>query len=399
MKKIAEEYNISKVRISTLWKGIKTDIAAGKLINSDRKFTGGQPKLNIDLEKVRSIPVRERGSIRKLAIKMNLHPSTVGRLIRKGALRSHTNAIKPLLTNANKVARIKWCLGKIVGNSLNNGQVFKDMYNVVHLDEKWFFMTNTTEKYYLLPDEMEPHRTCKSKRFITKVMFMAAVARPIFSNQGSVLFDGKIGIFPFTYEEPAKRASRNRARGTMETKPIQRITKEVTKEYLISKIIPAIKSKWPEGASRRIYIQQDNAKPHIRGDDPDFLNAAQSDGFDIRLVSQPPNSPDLNVLDLGFFRSIQSLQYEISATTVSELVDAVTTAFEQVEPQKLKYVWLSLHYCMNEILRVLGNNNYRLPHNGKQRLERLGLLPDQVTVNEEYLAKALQHITQQQQGD
>ncbi|KAL1563487.1 hypothetical protein AAHA92_05949 [Salvia divinorum] len=34
----------------------------------------------------------------------------------------------------------------------------------------------------------------------------------------------------------------------METKPIESITKQVIKDCLISKIIPAIMSKWPEGA-------------------------------------------------------------------------------------------------------------------------------------------------------
>ncbi|KAJ0034614.1 hypothetical protein Pint_26432 [Pistacia integerrima] len=52
------------------------------------------------------------------------------------------------------------------------------MENIIHVDEKWFYMTKQSEKYYLLPDEDEPLRTCKSKTFITKVMFLAAVTRP-----------------------------------------------------------------------------------------------------------------------------------------------------------------------------------------------------------------------------
>ncbi|KAL8491781.1 hypothetical protein ACS0TY_023396 [Phlomoides rotata] len=35
-------------------------------------------------------------------------------------------------------------------------------------------------------------------------------------------------------------------------------------------IIPAIKAKWPSNASKNIIIQQDNAKPHISNNDPDF---------------------------------------------------------------------------------------------------------------------------------
>ncbi|KAG3005744.1 hypothetical protein PC123_g5889 [Phytophthora cactorum] len=43
------------------------------------------------------------------------------------------------------------------------------MYDIVYVDEKLF---------YLLPGEPEPERSVRSKRYITKVMMLAAVARP-----------------------------------------------------------------------------------------------------------------------------------------------------------------------------------------------------------------------------
>jgi hypothetical protein len=46
-------------------------------------------------------------------------------------------------------------------------------------------------------------------------MFLAAVARPRYDCYGTVIFDGKLGIWPFTYEEAAKRKSKNRDAGTM----------------------------------------------------------------------------------------------------------------------------------------------------------------------------------------
>jgi hypothetical protein len=56
---------------------------------------------------------------------------------------------------------------------------------------------------------------------------------------------------------------------------------------------------------------------------PMFCEATQQDGFDIRLTCQPANSPDFNILDLGFFRSIQSIQYKKSAKTVQDLIPVV----------------------------------------------------------------------------
>lgn len=98
-------------------------------------------------------------------------------------------------------------------------------------------------------------------------MFMCAVANPIYANNGDVVFDGKIGIFPFTHQVLAQRNSKNRRRGELETKLIQSITKDQTRTMLIDQVLPAIREKWPVGASKTIYIQQDNAKPHILDND------------------------------------------------------------------------------------------------------------------------------------
>ena len=54
---------------------------------------------------------------------------------------------------------------------------------------------------------------------------LCVVANPIFLTNDDVFFDGKIGIWPFITQEPAKRSSKNRKRGELETKPIQSITK------------------------------------------------------------------------------------------------------------------------------------------------------------------------------
>ncbi|KAL4572716.1 hypothetical protein LXL04_019498 [Taraxacum kok-saghyz] len=165
-------------------------------------------------------------------------------------------------------------------------------------------------------------------------------------------------------------SSKNRVAGTLETKPILSVTKEVTRTWLIEKVLPDIRAKWPQSQVGPIFIQQDNAKPHIDVNDSEFLEAASRDGFDIRLTFQPPNSPDLNVLDLGFFRAIQSLQEQEVLGTIDELVNAVQTSFERMQSQQLNNVFLTLQTCMKEIIKVRGDNNYQIPHIGKNRLER-----------------------------
>lgn len=73
-----------------------------------------------------------------------------------------------------------------------------------------------------------------------------------------------------------------------------------------------------------IFIQQDNnVRTHIYCNDIEFCEAASQDGFDIHLICQPSNSQDLNVLDLGFSTTIQSLQHKESLLTIDELINAL----------------------------------------------------------------------------
>ena len=58
-------------------------------------------------------------------------------------------------------------------------------------------------------------------------------------------------------------------------------------------------------------------------DDPQFCEVAKQDGFDIRLICQPPNCPDFNILDLGFFQAIQAIQYKKDAKTMQQLIPVV----------------------------------------------------------------------------
>ncbi|XP_057811571.1 uncharacterized protein LOC131025799 [Salvia miltiorrhiza] len=282
-----------------------------------------------------------------------------------GLIRAHSSAIRPDLTAPNKLLRLRFSLEHIVYDRICNVLKFKNMHNVVHVDEKWFYITSN-HKFYLTPAEIDPHRTCKSKKFIKKVMFLCAVCRPLFNEDGSVLFDGKIGIFPFTEMVPAKRTSKNREAGTMEEKPIQSITKQVMKDCFIYKLIPAIMAKWPQFASKTIYIQQDNAMPHIKNSDPGFRDAATTNGFDIKIVHQPPNSPDTNINDLGWFRAIQSLQVQSVCTNEGELVKAV---------QKSKRA---------ELLQA--------PTHEEEMLARLGALPMALEVSKDLVEECIGYL-------
>ena len=78
--------------------------------------------------------------------------------------------------------------------------------------------------------------------------------------------------------------------------------------------------------SRTIFKQQDGVKNHIHEDDEEFNNALMEQDIDAKLYMQTLNSPDVNLLDLGFFRAIQSFN-DASPKNKEELVQLVTEAY------------------------------------------------------------------------
>ena len=79
--------------------------------------------------------------------------------------------------------------------------------------------------------------------------------------------------------------------------------------------------------SRTIFIQQDGARNHICEDDEQFNNALMEQDINAKLYMQTLNSPDINLLDLGFFRAIQSFN-DASPKNEEELIQSVTEAYD-----------------------------------------------------------------------
>ena len=112
------------------------------------------------------------------------------------------------------------------------------------------------------------------------------------------------------------------------------------------------------------------------------------------MVCQPPQSPDLNVLDLGLFRAIQSIQYQNFPKTLDELITHVKKAYEEFDPVVNKYTWLTLQSCMIEILKDKGGNNYKIPHMKKRMLDRIGALPQNLQVPDSLIQEAVMYLNE-----
>ncbi|KAF0715982.1 Aste57867_3084 [Aphanomyces stellatus] len=87
----------------------------------------------------------------------------------------------------------------------------------------------------------------------------------------------------------------------------------------------------------------------------------------------------MNILDLGFFEAIQSLQHRSSASSIDELVANVLRVFAAYPHERLNHIIMTLQACLVETMRVFGDNTYKVPHLAKAKNERKGALPDNVT--------------------
>ena len=76
--------------------------------------------------------------------------------IKQGAILGRTRTTKPLLPTENKFERMKFTLSFIRKVPNENRFIFDNMHNMVHIDEKWFYLKTDSRRVYLRPDEDKP---------------------------------------------------------------------------------------------------------------------------------------------------------------------------------------------------------------------------------------------------
>jgi hypothetical protein len=100
----------------------------------------------------------------------------------------------------------------------------------------------------------------------------------------------------------------------------------------------------------------------------------------ISIYTQPPNSPDLNILDLGLFNALQSEYYDQAPKNEVELITMVEEVYASYDYRKINRLFVTLQTVFNGIIEANGGNDSKLLHMNKDRLEREGTLPVAVTL-------------------
>ncbi|ETV90727.1 hypothetical protein H310_14516 [Aphanomyces invadans] len=75
----------------------------------------------------------------------------------------------------------------------------------------------------------------------------------------------------------------------------------------------------------------------------------------------------MNVLDLGFFNSIQALQQRMECSSIEDLVCTVEQSFEDLAPSTLDKTFGTLLRVFQACLGVEGNNTYDMPRSKRQK--------------------------------
>lgn len=120
----------------------------------------------------------------------------------------------------------------------------------------------------------------------------------------------------------------------------------------------------------KVYIQHDGARPHdCKGNDVHFKEEGKKDGWNIIVITQPAQSPDTNILDLGFFNALKrrAAHLKFRARNIDDLIEKISQAYNEYDPVALDHTWAHLFACYNEILRVDGGNIYKAPHIGARK--------------------------------
>ena len=87
------------------------------------------------------------------------------------------------------------------------------------------------------------------------------------------------------------------------------------------------------------------------------------------LYTQPANSPDLNINDLGLFRALQSAYLHFTPTKPEEIIQYVQQVHRDYPGRKINRIWLTLQSVMNQIIDAHGDNDFYIPHMQNAKLE------------------------------
>jgi hypothetical protein len=113
-----------------------------------------------------------------------------------------------------------------------------------------------------------------------------------------------------------------------------------------------------------VVIQQDGAKCHIKETDAEFLAAGSS----------------------GYWH-------------IDEMIEMVVAAYGNFESIKMEKGFITLAICIDQVLSIAGDNDYKIPHLYKDKLIREGTPPKQYRATEKALERAQELLDLEEEAE
>jgi len=127
-------------------------------------------------------------------------------------------------------------------------------------------------------------------------------------------------------------------------------------------VFDTIRTKMSWLRDEEIVVQHDRAPPHRgKGNKTKLDGVRKVNGRKISILREPPQSPDLNILDLGIFSSLKrriSKHTGISKTT-EDLKKAANEVYNSYDTVTMGRAWARLFVQYTEILRNGVGNDYK----------------------------------------
>jgi hypothetical protein len=376
---------VSAIRTYKLYKGQRD---GGGVINMSRAPRSGRPSAVAEMwpKVMEALPSFQRSTFGRWARAANVPVTTLRRWASKMEVRRHSRFIKPKLTPAHKAARLAFVRAQVI-NPHSRRPCYHDHYDVVHIDEKWFHIMPQKQTILLGPNEdPPPPPKAQHKSHVPKTMVVALSTRP----QPDRGFDGKIGIFDCTELVEAQRTSKNHVAGELKEVDVP-VTAKWYRKLIENEALPAVFEvmPWAGLGGRKLVIQHDGATPHTGDGNTAYwpkMIAERFPGRNIEFVVQPAQSPDLNVLDLGFFSSLQRRVDEVDPASIAALRTDIEEAYWAYDKETMERVWQALFNVYNCILQEGGGNEYLLPHTGVRKRQVAGTLEREIPVDRKAFA-------------
>ena len=161
----ADTQNVTRWTINRIWKRVLANYRNPNIraFRSFPKKSGRPQKWNRDdvCSAVKELPLHQKRTIRSIATVLEIPKSSLFRMKQdkeNTVIIPKSIAVKPLLSDMHKVQRIMFATSKL--SEPNNH--FHHFYNSIHVDEKWFFISEKQLRVYLAPDEEMSERNAQN---------------------------------------------------------------------------------------------------------------------------------------------------------------------------------------------------------------------------------------------